>query len=60
MAATMGNAKRARELQRLFEEWRRAFDAQDRAAMQRARQAIDDVAIRHQETASRIKVSKSP
>jgi hypothetical protein len=28
--------------------------------MQRARQAIDDVAIRHQETASRIKVSKSP
>ena len=33
--------RRARELARLFEAWRRAFDAQDHAAMQSATRAID-------------------
>jgi hypothetical protein len=37
----LGNAKRARELQRLFEAWRQAFDAQDIEAMAAARRAID-------------------
>jgi hypothetical protein len=43
MGTTLGDAKRARELQRLFEAWRRAFEAQDPIAMQRARRAIDSV-----------------
>ena len=41
MGTTLGNAKRARELQRLFEAWRRAFEAQDFAAMTDAKIAID-------------------
>jgi hypothetical protein len=41
MGTTYGNAKRARKLARLFEAWRRASDAQDYAAMQSARHAID-------------------
>jgi hypothetical protein len=43
MGTTYGNAKRARKLALLFEKWRRASDAQDYAAMQSARQAIDAV-----------------
>lgn len=41
MISKLGSAKRARKLARLFEKWRRAFEAQDDAAMQRARRAID-------------------
>jgi hypothetical protein len=44
MGKTLGNATRARELARLFEAWRRAFDAQDVAAMTSARRAIDALA----------------
>jgi hypothetical protein len=41
MGTIIGNANRARDLARLFEAWRRAFDRQDHAAMRRARRAID-------------------
>jgi hypothetical protein len=41
MGTTLSNAKRARKLQRLFEAWRRAFEAQDAEAMSAARRAID-------------------
>jgi hypothetical protein len=41
MGTTLGNAKRARELQRLFEAWRPAFEAQDAEAMAIAKRAID-------------------
>ena len=44
MGATLGDARRARLLARLLEAWRRAFDAQDYAAMQSARRAFDAVA----------------
>jgi hypothetical protein len=43
MSVTLGNASRARELAKLFEAWRRAFEVQDHVAMQRARRAIDSV-----------------
>ncbi|MCC8949205.1 hypothetical protein H8A97_29905 [Bradyrhizobium sp. Arg62] len=42
MGAKLGDAGRARELARLFEEWRRAFDAGDERAARAARRAIDE------------------
>lgn len=44
MGTKLGDAKRARKLARLFERWRRAFDAQDHAVAKSARQAIDTAA----------------
>jgi hypothetical protein len=41
MGTKLGDARRARELAKLFEAWRRAFEVQDKVAMQRARRAID-------------------
>jgi hypothetical protein len=41
MNTKLGDAGRARELAELFEAWRRAFDAQDHASMQRTKRAID-------------------
>lgn len=41
MSTINGNASRTRELARLFEAWRRAFDARDQAAMENARRALD-------------------
>jgi hypothetical protein len=44
MGAKLGSAKQARKLARLFEEWRRAFEAQDHVAMRNARRTIDAIA----------------
>jgi hypothetical protein len=41
MGKLLGSARRARKLARLFEAWRRAFDAQDAETMAAAKQAID-------------------
>ena len=41
MSTTLGSASRAREIARLFEAWRRAFDARDTEMMAVARRAID-------------------
>jgi hypothetical protein len=41
MGTKLGNASRARELQRLFEAWRRACDRQDAELMAAAKRAID-------------------
>lgn len=44
MGTILGDAGRARKLARLFAAWRRAFEAQDHAAMAAARRAIDAAA----------------
>ncbi|MGY4166339.1 hypothetical protein [Bradyrhizobium sp. USDA 4529] len=44
MGAKLGDAGRARELARLFEAWRRAFDAGDERMMAVTKRAIDAVA----------------
>lgn len=44
MSTNLGNASRAREIARLFEAWRRAFDRQDHEAMTSAKRAIDALA----------------
>jgi hypothetical protein len=41
MGAKLGSAKRAREIARLFEAWRRAFNGGDRHAMKIAKREID-------------------
>lgn len=41
MGMKLGSAKQARRLARLFEKWRRAFDARDEAAITAARREID-------------------
>ena len=46
MGTKLGNAKRARRLAKLFDEWRRAFDAEDYAAMESTRQAINALVAR--------------
>jgi len=46
MEKKLGSAKRARQLARLFEAWRRAFEAGDERAMRAARRAIDMWAAR--------------
>ena len=47
MGAKLGSAKRARKLAKLFNKWRRAFDARNIAAMRGARRAIDKWAVRN-------------
>ena len=41
MSTTLGSASRAREIARLFQAWRLAFDAQDYRATMSAKRAID-------------------
>jgi hypothetical protein len=43
MGTMLGSASRAREIAKLFDAWRRAFDVQDYGAMVSARRAIDAV-----------------
>lgn len=44
MGNKLGNARRARKLAKLLQEWRQAFDAQDAVAMAVTKRAIDAVA----------------
>jgi hypothetical protein len=59
MARSLGDAQRARELARLFEAWRRAFDRQDIEAMAAARRAIDATAAGRPPRAANLLTSPS-
>jgi hypothetical protein len=58
MANVLGSATRARELQRLFEAWRQAYDAGDERAARAARRAIDEVLGGNKPRASDLKKNR--